>query len=183
MNLVYALIIFSLLYVFQLYFNRNVFLKIITVTYLFLISSAVYFSFETYKGWPTQQSIKKAYLIAVEIVQPKDDFKGAIYLWVYDEERNVNILESVFGYSKDSTPRAYVIPYSQQSNADFSEAKRKLEEGMIVELNGEKKKGINDEDVPDGDPNEEGNVSSSSAEGYDVPSIKIIPPDQILRKE
>lgn len=182
MNLVYALIAFSLLYVFQLYFNRNVFLKILTVTYLFLISSAVYFSFETYKGWPTQQPIEKAYLVSVEIIQPSDTFKGAIYLWVYDEERDMNILQSIFGYSDKKAPRSYTIPYSQKANADFSEAKKKLEEGMVVELNGEKKKGTNSDEAKDGESDKQGNASSSYVEDYDVPKINIIPPDQILRK-
>jgi len=181
-NLVYALIIFSLLYVFQLYFNRNVFLKIITVTYLFLISSAVYFSFETYKGWPTQQPIKKAYLAAVEIIQPTKESSGAIYLWVYDAERDMNMLQSIFGYNDTKAPRSYVIPYSQKSSDEFSDAKKKLEEGMVVELNGENKKGINNEEAKDGAPDEQGNASASYVEDYDVPRIKIIPPDQVLRK-
>lgn len=182
MNLVYALIIFSLLYVLQLYFNRNIFLKIVTITYLFLISSAVYFSFETYKGWPTQQSIKKAYLIAVEIIQPSDKDKGAIYLWVYDEERDMNILQSVFGYSDSKAPRSYTIPYSQQTSDEFTEAKNQLEAGMVVELYGDKKKGIGNEEAKGGEPDDKGNTSASYVESYDVPRIKIISPDQILRK-
>ncbi len=182
MNLVYALIVFSLLYVLQLYFNRNIFLKIVTITYLFLISSAVYFSFETYKGWPTQQPIKKAYLVAVEIIQPSDKGEGAIYLWVYDEEREMNILQSIFGYSDSRAPRSYTIPYSQKASDEFTEAKKQIEEGMVVELDGEKKKGNGNEEAKDGEPDEQGNASASYVEGYDVPRIKIIPPDQILRK-
>jgi len=183
MNLVYALIVFSLLYVLQLYFNRNMFLKIITVTYLFLISSALYFSFETYKGWPTQHSIKKAYLVSVEIIQPSKDFPGAIYLWVYDQpEEKPNSIVNIFSYSDKNAPRAYYLPYTQSSNDKFNEAKKQIENGMVVELNGEAKQPVESEEQEGGD-NGDGNRSDSDVDDYRVPSIKIISPSEILRKE
>lgn len=183
MNLVYALIVFSLLYVLQLYFNRNVFLKIITVTYLFLISSALYFSFETYKGWPTQQTIKKAYLVSVEIIQPSKEFPGAIYLWVYDQpEENTNSILNVFSYSDKNAPRAYYLPFTQGASDNFTEAKKQIENGMVVELNGEAKQPVEGEEQEGGE-NADGNRSDSDVDDYKVPSIKIISPSEILRKE
>lgn len=183
MNLVYALIVFSLLYVLQLYFNRNVFLKIITVTYLFLISSALYFSFETYKGWPTQQSIKKAYLVSVEIIQPSKEFPGAIYLWVYDQpEENTNNIGNIFSYNDKNAPRAYYLPFTQSSSDKFSEAKKQIEKGMVVELNGDVKQPVEGEEQEGGESGD-GNKSDSDGDDYKVPSIKIISPTDILRKE
>ena len=182
MNLVYILIVFSLLYVLQMFFTRNIFLKLIVVTYLFLVSSAIYFSIDTYKGWPSSDKILKGTLVAVEILEPNDTHEGAIYLWVYDEDRDMNILQRVFGYSDSKAPRSYMIPYSQQTSDEFTEAKNQLEAGMVVELYGEKKKGIGNEEAKEGEPDEKGNTSASYVESYDVPRIKIISPDQILRK-
>lgn len=183
MNLVYMLIVFSLLYVLQMFFSRNIFLKLVVVTYLFLASSAIYFSFDTYKGWPSHEKIQKGILVSVEIVQPTDDHKGAIYLWVYDENKESSFIQKIFGYSTDvPAPRAYVIPYSENAKGMFEDARKQIEMGMTVEVTGEKalQEGKENESEKS---DENANASMSGSEDYDAPSIKIIPPNEILRKD
>lgn len=182
MNLVYILIVFSLLYVLQMFLNKNVFLKLVVVTYLFLTSSAIYFSFETYKGWPSQEKITKAILVGVEIVQPTDINEGAIYLWVYDESAETSLFEKLFSYKpKGPTPRAYSIPYSENAKGKFEEAKKQLELGATIELtSGEESPEIEQEQ---GNGNKEGNANASDVEDYETPSIRIVPPNEILRKK
>lgn len=183
MNLVYMLIVFSLLYVLQMFFGRNIFLKLVVVTYLFLASSAVYFSFDTYKGWPSEEKIQKGILVSVEIIQPSDDHKGAIYLWIYDEKRDATFIQKVFGYSTIiPAPRAYAIPYSESAKGMFEDAKKQIEMGMTVEVTGEKAL-VEGEEREGGETDENANASMSGTEEYDAPSIRIIPPNEILRKD
>lgn len=181
MNLVYILIVFSLLYVFQMFFTKNIFLKLIVVTYLFLVSSAIYFSFETYKGWPSSDKIIKGTLVAVEIIDPSDTHEGAIYLWVYDEKKEPTLYQKIFHYSSNMiAPRAYSIPYTKNTKATFENAKKQIENGMTVELDGE---GNNEDIKTSGKGTDEKlNNSTSGVEEYDVPSVNIIPPNKILRK-
>lgn len=180
MNLVYILIVFSLLYVLQMFYTKSIFLKLIVVTYLFLVSSAIYFSFETYKGWPTSERILKGNLVAVEILEPTDNRPGAIYLWVYDEKREKNLYQKIFHYSTSvPAPRAYVIPYSKTSKERFEEAKKQIEMGATVEISTE---GKGTDIKTKGKPGDKLNNSTSGVDDYDVPSVNIIPPNEILRK-
>lgn len=183
MNLVYILIVFSLLYVLQMFFNKNLFLKLIVITYLFITSSAIFFSFETYKGWPSGNRIEKAILINVQISEPSDNNPGAIYLWVYDEPKPATVFSKIFGYTPlAAEPRSYVIPYSKNTKQKFEEAMKQIEMGMTVELSGSEPK---QEAETQGEGNVAGQEGTSEKEvtDYDVPSLKIIPPDQILRKQ
>lgn len=181
MNLVYILIAFSLLYVLQMFYTKSIFLKLIVVTYLFLVSSAVYFSFETYKGWPSTDRVLKGNLVAVEILEPSDNHPGAIYLWVYDEKREKNLYQKIFHYSTSMpAPRSYVIPYSKTSKERFEEAKRQIEMGATVEISTDSEgTGIEAKNKKSGDKL---NNSTSGVDDYDVPSVNIIPPNEILRK-
>jgi hypothetical protein len=181
MNLVYILIVFSLLYVLQMFFTRNIFLKLIVVTYLFLVSSAIYFSIDTYKGWPSSDKILKGTLVAVEILEPNDTHEGAIYLWVYDEKKEESLYQKVFHYKQQLTaPRSYVIPYTKKSKEIFEDAKKQIEMGMTVELSAE---GDGTEVEATGkSTDKELNSNTKGADDYDVPSVNIIPPNEILRK-
>lgn len=185
MNLVYIFILFSLLYVLQMFFNKNLFIKMIVITYLFIVSSAIYFSFDSYKGWPSSDRIEKAILINVQVFDPTESTPGAIYLWVYDEPKEQSIIQKVFGYTPSAyAPRAYVLPYTKSTKDKFEEAKKQMEMGMTVELSsGEPVKEEGDASENEKGSGQQVGGGESSGLEYDVPSIKILPPDQILRKE
>lgn len=184
MNLVYIFILFSLLYVLQMFFNKNLFLKLIVITYLFITSSAIYFSFDSYKGWPSSDRIEKAILINVQIFDPTDKSPGAIYLWVYDEPKPVTVLQKMFGYVPTQyAPRAYVLPYSKGSKDKFEEAKKQLEAGMTIELTAGEPATEEVESSNGTSTGQEVTDGERETTDYDVPSLRIIPPDQILRKQ
>lgn len=190
LNLVFVLLIFSIGIAFQMYFNRSFLLKILVITMLFIISSFTYFSIESYKGWPTYQTIKSGTLIFVKVEEPREEFKGAIYLWVIPDPHEKSIIEKVFSYSVDIAPRAYQMPYTQNSASEFLEANEKIKQGFIVKIKEKKnQKGNGNGKSADGDGNKEGingtsdsNGNSGDIENYSVPSLKIISPDEILRK-
>lgn len=184
MNLVLLFIGFAILYTLQLFITRSIVLKLIVITYLFLVSSAIYFSFDSYKGWPTDEKVNKAFLIKVHIVEPTPESKGGIYIWTIPETQEQNIIATIFGYSVSNMPRAYIIPYSNKAQKEFTEAQKKLEEGMVIILNddspqkqGEQTGEGASQTKQDGD----GNAADSGQE-YEGPRISIVSPDQVMRK-
>lgn len=185
MNLVVLLIGFAILYTIQLFVARSFFLKLLVITYLFAVSSAIYFSFDSYKGWPADEKIKKAYLLAVHIVQPSSSSEGKIYIWTLPENKEQNILYSIFNFiSTDDMPRAYIIPFSQKNEEEFTEAQEELEKGMVVILEGETTNKSNN--TVNGNENNDKNVTGEgnggSDEDYGGPRITIVSPDQVMRK-
>lgn len=182
-SLVFVLISFSVLYVLQLVFNRF-FLKLAVITYLFLISSGIYFSFDSYKGWPSRDKIDRGMLVISLTVEPSETDKGAIYLWVIPEEKETGFLEKILTYNFGMiAPRSYSIPYSKQSASQFAEANEKIKQGYLVMIEGEE---------PDQQAEGEGNKqqeqgdgtqrSNGEQENYDVPHLEIISPDTLMRK-
>ncbi len=181
LSLVFILISLSILYVVQLIYNKSFFIKMCVITYMFLISSGIYFSFDTYKGWPSSEKLEKGYLIASLTIEPSEDDKGAIYYWAMPEESEKSFLQRFLSYSAGTiAPRSFSLPYSKQAADKFSEANEKLKQGYIVEIGGEE----NDVKSSGGKPEEgEGDGSGSGEqEDYNVPHFKIIPPNEILRK-
>ena len=75
-------ILFALSFAFMIYYNRIFWFKISTITLLFAIVNMIYFSFDSMKGWPSHDKIKKGQLVFVEIVEPTETYDGAIYLYV-----------------------------------------------------------------------------------------------------
>jgi hypothetical protein len=182
LSLVFILISFSILYVLQLMFNKF-FLKLIVITYLFLISSGVYFSFDSYKGWPSKDKIEEGMLVISMTVEPSEHDKGAIYLWVVPNDKELTFVEKFLTYNFGMVaPRSYYIPYSKKAASEFAEANEKIKQGYIVMIEGEKS-----EEGGEGEGNQqregEGRKQSNGEqENYDVPSLDIISPDTLMRK-
>lgn len=191
-NLVFILLVFSIGVALQMYFYRSLLLKLMVITMMFMISSIAYFSLESYKGWPTVDSIEDGTLIAVKVEEPRDGFKGAIYLWVTPDEQEKTITEKIFSYSVDIAPRSYQIQYSEQTADEFLDANEKIKKGFIVKVTKKGKQGSSDSSNGTGEGNSDnGNGSSNTAvasgnrgdaENYNVPSLTIISPEEILRK-
>ena len=179
LSLVIILISFSILYVLQLIFNKF-FLKLIVITYLFLISSGIYFSFDTYKGWPSREKIERGMLVMSLTIEPSETQKGAIYLWVIPEEKETGFLTYDFGMI---APRSYYIPYTKQSATKFAEANEKIKQGFLVMIEGE---GSEEEAEGEGSQQQEqgGGTQRSNGEqeNYNVPHLEIISPDNLMRK-
>lgn len=184
LSLVIILIIFALLYVVQLMFHKAFIPKLVAITYLFFISSGIYFSFDTYKGWPSKDKLDKGYLVYSITIEPDDQQDGAIYYWaIPDEDQEISAIEKFFTYKFEITaPRSYYLPYSKEAASMFGEANEKIKQGYIVEINGEK----SSEQAAGGEGKPEDGTaqatSSGEQENYLVPHLEIIPPDTILRK-
>ena len=186
LSLVAILLTFTLLYVSTFVFHRSLFLRLTIVTYLVLISSGIYFSFETYKGWPSKDKLVHGYLIYSVTIEPSKEEPGAIYFWALPEEEDLNIVKDFLTYKFELTaPRAYYLPYSKKAAEKFGEANEKLKQGFVVEIGGNEPQNESDQNGDGNDP-QDGESGSSSGSGeqekYDVPHLTIISPDEILRK-
>lgn len=175
-----ASILFALSFAFMIYYNRAFWLKITTITLLFVIINMLYFSFDTLKGWPSHEKINKGQIIYVEIIEPSDTYSGAIYLYVRlsPKEQSWYTKYINFIYWDESAPRSYYIPYTEQSNSKMREAKDALEKGYIVEidegLEGTEGEGSGESDSDQSNGGELPNGGDS--ENYRVPHLKLIDP-------
>lgn len=188
LNLVILLIIFTILFSLQLYYNKSFTLKLVVITYLFIISSGIYFSLNTYKGWPSEQKINSGFMIISLIIEPTADSAGKIYVWIMPDETNTNWLNKIVSYEpKDKyTPRIFEFPYSDEAASEFNKANEAIRNGNYVHIDGEGKiddgsegNGVNGNEQ-EGNGNTPGHNTDSRK--YDVPHLTIISPDQANRK-
>lgn len=176
-----ACIAFAVSFAVMLYYNKVFWFKISTITVLFAIANMVYFSLDSVKGWPSHDRISKGQLVFVQVVEPGDGYPGAIYLLVRIDVKDKNWYSPYVNYVywDDQAPRSYYIPYTEKTAKDMREAKQAMENGYIVEINGD----TATEETGDisGTPNANGKDGGQTPDGgdsndYEVPHLKLIDP-------
>lgn len=186
LNLVVVLLVAAVLLTIALY-KKGLLLKLVAVTYVFAVASVVYFSFDTYKGWPTKDDPVKGKVISIHIIDPRGKTPGAIYFWV-SGTKETSTFEKIYTYVPDdmtSPPRAHFSPYTKNKADAFREAQRALEKGMTVTIDSIGKDGkATEAEATDGDQkkgDKDGNRGDSDE--YDVPHFKIEDPSKGLEKQ
>lgn len=173
-------LLFALSFAFMIYYNRIFWLKISTITLLFVIVNMIYFSFDSLKGWPSHDKIEKGTLVYVEIVEPTETYSGAIYLYVRAEPKEEKWYDHYINYYywDINAPRSYYIPFTEQTSKSMREAKEAMEKGFIVEIEGEtsetKSNGDGAEASEDGNGGER--PDGGESENYRVPHLKLVDP-------
>ena len=173
-------ILFALSFAFMIYYNKSFWFKISTITLLFAIVNMIYFSFDSLKGWPSHDKITKGQLVYVDIVEPTKTYSGAIYVYVRIEPHDQAWYEKYISYSYwDSlAPRSYYIPYTEKSSKSMREAKEAMENGYIVEIEGEsaetQNEGNGEAASEDGNGGER--PDGGDSENYKVPHLKLVDP-------
>lgn len=119
------LILFS---IFVLYKNtlRKFWIRLLLVATIFLLSSLVFFSFESYKGWATNELPLSGYVHSV--FMPNENEIYALMVPEEIEESFWNYIK--YGYNDGSTPKLYKIP--EEFHDLFKEGKTKLNSGFLV---------------------------------------------------
>lgn len=186
-NLVLFLVGFAMLYCIQLIFNRSIFLKILAITYLFLVSSAVFFSFDTYKGWPSSLKQTKGVLIYALVIEPAPNREGSIYLWIVPEKKKTPTLTEkliTYDYQYNPAPRSFRLKYNSKLSSDVNSAIEKIQNGQVVVVemsDGENGDASLDSKSDNGQKGKSKN--KGDAEDYERLKINIIPPQEIFKKE
>lgn len=184
LHLVAAFIIFSIAYAIQLYFSKSFLLKIFVITFVFMLSSVIYFSFETYKGWPTEQKPTDGTLIGAIVIEPTATDPGAIYLWVVSEQKEQNIINSILTYRPKTavTPRAFQMPYSKKFASAVQNAIEQMKKGFTVELSNADEQTLGTDSTDNGTKGKTKTSGTDSTGGdnndseYNVPHLTLVDP-------
>lgn len=129
--LVIALIVAGLVAV--SYYWNNKWTKILVVTLFVFLANAVYFSLDGVKGWPAEEPTEvKGMLASVVIVNPTPDDDGGIYISLFP-----TMTQKWYEYVYPRTaPKTYFVEFSNDRAAKFEMAKKAMEEGKEVRING-----------------------------------------------
>lgn len=177
--LVLGCMVMAALLAVSIYYQKSV-INFILVTFLFLWSSSSYFFASNYEGWPAKGNFPKSQVVGIQIIQPTNTEKGRIFVWVY----HVGLAEKrFFEYNPKDTPRAYEIPYTEQSGKGFNQALEMLQNGNVLFMNAETGA------TPTGEQGEAADKKGTQGGDkyniiYDVhmPPIEVINPRDILKK-
>lgn len=186
-NLVLFLLGFATLYCIQLIFNRSIFIKILAITYLFVVSSGMYFSFDTYKGWPSDRKETKGVLVYALVIEPTSEKEGSIYLWIVPEKsKETSFITNLttYNYPHDTAPRSYRLKYNNKLSSAVNNALEQIQNGQMVtiEMEGAENGGASIEGSKDETGNSKVN-NNGDTENYDSLKIHIVPPEEIFKKE
>ena len=133
------------------FYFKSSFIKFISIFLLFILANAVYFSLDGVKGWPAEEKrAVKGILAAVIISPPNSEDDGAIFISLYP---TTPIKWYEYEYYRRA-PKTYYIEYSNDRAAKFDKAKKALEAGQEVRING-----IPSKESKDGDGQGEGMIS------------------------
>jgi len=106
----------------------HVLIKVVIIPIVLWYGLALFFTPDNLRGWPTDQPIPNdSRVISLLINEPSVNSKGAIYLWVIDQEFKKVILDprNAFRYHTSNTPRVYKLPYSKELHKRLIEALQK----------------------------------------------------------
>ena len=126
-------------------------------------SITLYYSFQNFMGWPTEETISTKYsqLIWFQIKEPSkvSNHPGAIYLWVREIPESEKVegftLRQLsdpmvwFTYPDESVPRAYKIPYTKEAHKKLREGAEGRKTGIRTYVEVEQKKLRRQQEVED----------------------------------
>lgn len=107
--------------------------KFIIVAMFVFLANTVYFSLDGAKGWPAEEPREvKGILASVVVVNPSDEDAGGIYISLFP-----TLPQKWYEYVYPrQAPKTYYIEYSNDRAAEFEMAKKAMEEGKEVRING-----------------------------------------------
>lgn len=114
------------------YFNKR-WMKFVAIITLTIIANTIYFSLDGVKGWPAEEPREvKGVIASIVIVNPSESFEGAIYVGVFlSEEKNWY----EYDYPRIA-PKVFYVKYSNNRAAEFEKAKKAIQEGKEVRIDG-----------------------------------------------
>lgn len=120
--------------------------RFIVIGYLTVLANAVYFSLDGVKGWPAEEPHEvKGRLASVVIVNPSSEDPGGIYISLFP-----TLPKKWYEYEYPRlAPKTFYVEYSNDRAAQFELAKKAMEDGQEVQINGiPPKEGSGEAEVP-----------------------------------
>lgn len=107
--------------------------KFTVLAFCVVLANSVYFALDGVKGWPAEEpTVVKGSLASVVIIGPTPDKPGAIYVGIF-----LNMPKNWYQYEYPRVaPKTFFVEYSNSRAAQFQKAKKALEEGKQVQING-----------------------------------------------
>jgi len=172
------------------YWNDKV-TKFIVIALFVALANSIYFSLDGVKGWPAEEPGEvKGILASVVVVNPSppDSEEGGIYISLFP-----TLPKTWYEYVYPRTaPKTFYVKYSNDRAAKFETAKKAMEEGKEVRINGIPPMNTSEGEMEDGDDSIEGIVSKAmkkllpkQKDTYrpNVPDVEIIEQDTPPQKE
>lgn len=107
--------------------------KFIVITMFVFLANTIYFSLDGVKGWPAEEPTEvKGLLASVVVVNPTSDDEGGIYISLFP-----TLPKKWYEYEYPrEAPKTFYVEYSNDRAAEFELAKKAMEEGKEVRING-----------------------------------------------
>ena len=130
------------------FYWNNWITKFVVLTFCVVLANSMYFALDGVKGWPAEEPTEvKGTVASVVILNPSSKTQGAIYIGVYLE---MPIKWYQYEYPR-LAPKTFFVEYSNYRAAEFEKAKKAIQDGKKVEINGIPPKNPNNNDA-NGDP-------------------------------
>lgn len=103
------------------------------LTLFVCLANAIYFSLDGVKGWPAEEPTEvKGILASVVVVNPSQEDAGGIYIGVFLTQDG-----KWYEYKYPRiAPKTFYVKYSNSRAAEFEKAKKAMQEGQEVRING-----------------------------------------------
>lgn len=107
--------------------------KFIVIAMFVFLANTIYFSLDGVKGWPAEEPKEvKGLLASVVIVNPSSDEAGGIYISLFP-----TLPKKWYEYEYPrKAPKTFFVEYSNDRAAEFEQARKAMEEGKEVRING-----------------------------------------------
>lgn len=125
--------LFVALYIAGSFYYDNWINRFAVITLLVCLANAIYFSLDGVKGWPAEEPAEvKGLLASVVVVNPSSDDPGGIYISLFP-----TLPQKWYEYVYPrEAPKTFFVEYSNDRAAKFELAKKAMEEGKEVRING-----------------------------------------------
>lgn len=136
--IVYFLILITLLSFALIKSNVHYLFKVLLIGASFWAGSAYYFHLNELKGYPVYAVHDEGRIVAIQIIKPKNDNPGGIYLWLYEKTQERTFLDELHGIQVAAiVPRSYGIEYSKANERKYASLKKQLENGHVLNARGD----------------------------------------------
>lgn len=115
------------------FYTNHWFSKFLVVAYLTVLANGMYFAFDGVKGWPAEEPREvKGVIASIVVLNPSANDEGAIYVGVF---LNENKKWWQYQYPRFA-PKTFYVKYSNNRAAQFEKAKKAMQEGKEVRIDG-----------------------------------------------